>query len=190
MQAFLVKATSNSPFATLEIPYKSATLKNEVKQTAPGIKKTASQNNDVYTRIDVKGSRFADNMWIFTVPTCSHNFDNGWDGRKINGSALTPQLFAMEEDGNYQINAVDDINNSFLGFQAGEDVDYTIKFIHENTESVFSHLYLQDMVENKVVEITKSGTEYTFEAHKTDPVKRFKILSNSFLSNLEEMICN
>ena len=186
MQAFLVKATSNSPFATLEIPYKSATLKNEVKQTAPGIKKTASQNNDVYTRIDVKGSRFADNMWIFTVPTCSHNFDNGWDGRKINGSALTPQLFAMEEDGNYQINAVDDINNSFLGFQAGEDVDYTIKFIHENTESVFSHLYLQDMVENKVVEITKSGTEYTFEAHKTDPVKRFKILSNSFLSNLEE----
>jgi len=178
MQAFLVKAISNSIFATLNIPYQSVALKNDVKQTAPVIKETSSQSNYNYTRIDVKGSRFADRMWIFTIPTCSHDFDNGWDGRKNMGSPLTPQLFAMEEDENYQINAVDDINNSYLGFIAGEDTGYELTFTHKNIESLNFRIYLEDMRVNKVVEITKSGTTYSFIAQKSEPVKRFKIITN------------
>jgi hypothetical protein len=184
MQAFLVKATSNSVFATLNIPYQSVVLKNDVKQTAPGIKEKTSQSKNVYTRIDVKGSRFADKMWIFTVPSCSHDFDNGWDGRKYLGSPLTPQLFAMEDDENYQINAVDDINNSYLGFMAGEDTGYELTFTHENMESLNSKIYLEDMIQNKVVEITKSGTSYSFESHKSEPLKRFKIMTNPLITDL------
>jgi len=182
MQAFLIKATTNSPEATLDIPYQSIIQKNEVKQTAPGIKEATSLRKDIYTRIDVKGSRFADRMWIFTVPTCSHNFDNGWDGRKYRGSTLTPQLFVMEEDDNYQIDAVDDINNSYLGFITGEDTGYKLTFTHSNMELLNSRIYLEDMVENKVVEITKSGTNYTFQAYQSDPVKRFKIITNPLIT--------
>ena len=184
MQAFLVKATSDSQDATLEIPYKLVTQKNDVKQTAPGIKQTASENNDLYTRIDVKGSRFSDKMWIFVVQSCSHDYDNGWDGRKFQGSPLTPQLFAMEEDEDYQINAVNDINNSYLGFMKGEDTSYELTFTHENMGLLSSSIYLEDLVENKMVEITNSGTTYMFTANQSDPVKRFKIITNPLITDL------
>jgi len=186
MQAFLVKALMNSDNATLEIPYSSVALKNAVKQTAPGLIKTKSDNLSVFTRIDVKGSRFGDCMWIFTDPACSHGFDNGWDGRKFTGSPLTPQLFAMEEDEIYQINAVDDINNSVLGFQAGEDTSYKLTFTHQNMESIGNRIYLHDLLENKVVEITKNGSAYAFTAHQTDSLKRFKIVTSPYITVLEE----
>jgi len=186
MQAFLVKANNNSIDATLDIPYSSVAIKNDVKQSAPGIKGLKPENTTVFTRIDVKGSRFADRMWIFTDAGCSHNFDNGWDGRKFIGSSLTPQIFAMEEDEYYQINAVDDINNSYLGFLAGEDSNYAITFTHENIQTYYSGIYLQDLKENKVVDISTGGTIYSFEANKTDSLKRFKILTFPVITALDE----
>jgi hypothetical protein len=185
MQAFLVKATNNSTDATLNIPYSSVVQQNTSRQTAPSVK-TGVEFANVNSRIDVKGSRFADRMWLFTVPTCSHNFDNGWDGRKFIGSPLTPQLFAMENDDNYQIDAVDDINNSILGFLPGEDSNYTITFTHTNMESLCSRIYLQDLLSNKVVEITKSGSEYSFVSLQTDTVKRFRILLSPYITDSNE----
>jgi hypothetical protein len=185
MQAFLVKATGNSTNATLNIPYSSVIQQNETRQTAQSVK-TLNQKKIVSTRIDVKGSRFADRMWLFTVPTCTHSFDNGWDGRKFMGSPLTPQLFAMENDDNYQIDAVDDINNSALGFLAGEDSNYTLTFTHTNMDSLCSRIYLQDLVANKVVEITKSGSEYSFVSLQTDSVERFRIITSPYITDSNE----
>ena len=125
-------------------------------------------------------------MWIFTDALCSHGFDNGWDGRKFIGSSLTPQLFAMEEDENYQINAVDDINNSTLGFFPGEDTSYTLSFTHENMDTRYSRIYLQDLKENNMVEITKSGSAYSFEANSSDSLKRFRILTMPVITRLVE----
>jgi len=187
MGAFLVKAMSNSPEATLNISYSSVVMKNQLKQSAPAFHPSEITDKPKYTRIDVKGSRFSDCVWLFSVPTCTHNFDNGWDGRKMQGSSLTPQLFAMETDGNYQINAVDNINNSYLGFQAGEDTRYTLTFTHENTGIFNTQLYLQDLTENKMIDITKSGTEYIFDAPQSGlPVKRFKIITSPYLSGNDD----
>ena len=74
-----------------------------------------SAQNLVATRIDVKGSIYSDKMWIFTVATCTRNYDNGWDGFKMFGSPITPQLYALEPDGNYQIDVIPNINNTCLG---------------------------------------------------------------------------
>jgi hypothetical protein len=118
MQAFLVRAHDNSIHSKFSIPYSSAIAKNNEMQRAPESKK-------VLTLIDVIGTRFSDCLWLFTDSTCTHSFDNGWDGIKFIGSPLAPQLFAMEADGNYQINTVNDVNNTELGFQAGEDTQYS-----------------------------------------------------------------
>jgi len=185
MQAFLVIRPEVGTDFNFKIPYSSVT-QNVDKQRAPAANKVPLKKK-VFTRIDVSGSRFSDRMWIFSDSVCTHNFDNGWDGRKFLGSFMAPQLFAMEADGDYQINAVDDINNTELGFRAGEDLNYVLTFTHQNMEASCSGLFLLDLKENTVMNITKSGTEYPFLAEHTETAeKRFVILTSPALSDSEE----
>jgi hypothetical protein len=176
MQGFLVLMNTTTPTSTtFGIPYSSVAVKNNDLQRV----KSDQNANKIFTRIDVNGSRFSDKMWIFTDPACSHNFDNGWDGAKFLGSTLAPQIYAMENEGDYQVNSVDNINNTNIGFLAGEDTNYTLKFTHENSTSQYSSLYLVDLQENTTTDITASGTTYTFSAVQTSqPVNRFKIVTS------------
>jgi len=178
MQGFLVKALSSSALATFSIPYSAVAVKDTAMQRAPSAYK-AGPSDKVFTIIDVKGSRYSDRMWIFSDTTCTRGFDNGWDGYKFLGSSLAPQLCAMEVDANFQVDAVDDINNSYLGFQAGEDTQYTLTFTHQNLEARYTELYLLDLLDNTVIDITQSGTLFSFVAQQTtDPVKRFKLVTS------------
>jgi len=143
------------------------------------IQKVTPVDSTVITIIDVKGSRYTDKMWIFSIPQCTRNFEQGWDGYKMFNSTKTPQLFAIEEDGNFQVNSIPDMNKSYLGFRAGEDTSYTLTFTHYNLELSSKELYLVDLLENKVVDIYASGSQYTFVAHHTFmPVKRFEIVTS------------
>jgi hypothetical protein len=97
------------------------------------------------------------------------------------GDALTPQIFAIEPDNNYQVDAVDDINNTILGFQAGADSEYTITFTHQNLLSKYQGVYLLDLVENKTTDMTESGSTYSFVAESTPTtVKRFMIITRPY----------
>jgi len=123
-------------------------------------------------------------MWLFSHSGCSGNFDNGWDGTKIMGSALTPQIFAIEPDGNYQVNTVDDLNNTGLGFQAGQEKEYTLTFTHQNLRNKYLAMYLYDISENKTVDITESGTNYSFTAESTPTYqKRFIVATRNIETN-------
>ncbi|HEY6914356.1 MAG TPA: hypothetical protein VI413_06750 [Paludibacter sp.] len=159
---------------------KTSTLKSLIVTLAIILSSSqAFAQNMVDTRIDVKGSRYTDQMWVFAVSTCTRDFDNGWDAYKMFGSVVTPQLFAWEANGNFQIDAVPDFNNTYLGFRAGEDSVYTFTFNHEYVDQMYTQLYLIDSVANKTVNIFASGTQYTFTVQKTDmPVKRFKIVTS------------
>lgn len=181
MQGFLVKNTAETTFI---LNYNSLKMNN----TAPQRVKSNVQESDekVFTLVEVKGARFSDQLWLFNAKECSHNFDNGWDAHKYFGSGSTPQLYAAEQDGDYQINAVDNLNQTVLGFRNGEDDKYVIRFFHKNINEVYPNLYLFDLLKNTSIDISKSGTEYEFEANPTtDATKRFKILtSNESIDNL------
>ena len=134
--------------------------------------------NRVGTIIDIKGSRFSDRLSVYSDSASTVNYDKGWDVSKTFGSALNPQLYAMEADGNYQINSVSDINNTSLGFLPGEDRNYTLTFTHENVDLRYQELYLVDLLENKTIDIYTSGTAYSFVAEQTNtPVNRFRIIT-------------
>ena len=131
------------------------------------------------TRIDVMGSRFSDQLWFFSVPSCTRGFDNGWDGFKMTGNILTPQLFAMEADANFQVDAIPDLNNTYIGFKSGEDTVYTFTFNHENLSVGYTQLYLVDSVANKTIDVYQTGTTYTFTAPFTaNAVRRFKLTTS------------
>ena len=174
MQGFLVKTFNNT--GTITIPY-TAACQNAEMLRVKGLAEPDTQSK-VFTKVEVSGKYSSDCMWIFSDKNCKHGFDNGWDGTKIPGAAITSQLFAMEPDGNYQIAAVDDLNETYLGFSAGQDYNYSLKFTHQNIESKYENLYLIDLVNNNCVDITANGSEYPFQAFSTpNAVKRFKIVS-------------
>jgi hypothetical protein len=177
MQGFLVKAMSNSPNATFSIPYNSVIANNDQQRVRGLVRSTVS--NKVVTRIDVKGERFSDRLWIFTDSRCSRTFDRGWDGRKMFGSSQTSQLYAIEENENYQINATDNMNETALGFMAGNDSKFKLTFTHKNLDLSYSKVYLVDAVDNKTIDVTANGSEYEFMANSGSlATQRFKILTN------------
>lgn len=139
----------------------------------------ASAQDLVGTRIDVQGTRFSDQMWLFSVPSCTYYFDNGWDGYKMFGTTMAPQIFAIEPDGYYQVASIPNVNNTYIGFSAGVDTTYTLTFSHQNIAVSYQQLYLIDSVANKTVDIYPEGSTYTFTALVTpEPVKRFKIVTS------------
>jgi hypothetical protein len=156
---------------------RSIALKNNVRQLAEGTVKI-NDSIPVWTQIDVKGSVFSDRMWIFSDSICTHSFDNGYDGEKFIGSYVSPQIYAMEADGIYQVNSVDDMNNTYLGFQPGEDSIYTMTFTHQNLNLMYSGAYLLDSLRGTTTDITASGSTYTFQVLAADTIeKRFKIVT-------------
>ena len=138
-----------------------------------------SAQNLVGIRIDLKSANYADKMWFFSVATTTRNYDAGWDGYKGTSGPLALQFFAWEADGNYQIDVVPDLNNSYIGFKAGSDSVYTLTFSQENIALGYQQLYLIDSVANNFISIYEDGAKYTFTAHQTlGAIKRFKIVTS------------
>ena len=188
MQSFLVKALGSTANATLGISYSAVKTKNTTQQRTKS-SVTAATTDKVSLMIEVAGTRFTDKVWIFSDPSCSSAFDNGWDGRKFSGSVYTPQLYAMEPDDVYQIDAVGELNNVYLGFQAGEDTQYTMTFTPENVLNQVSGLYLLDILENRTIDILTPGTTYTFTT--TKPVsleKRFQIVTTPLEATVPDVV--
>ena len=134
----------------------------------------------VNTYITVKGAQSSDQMWVFSIPTCTRSFDNGWDGYKMIASSASVQLYAAEATGNFQVDAVPTLNNTVIAFKAGIDREYTLTFTNQTLSLQYTQLYLIDSVANKVVDIYLSGTEYAFTAEATETaVKRFKLVTTN-----------
>jgi hypothetical protein len=192
MGSMLVKVKDNVPNSTVNSYFNinySGVMPNSDPMRIRGAEnadyvENNENNNVVSTVIDVRGKYSGDKMWIFSKDGATRNFDNGSDGFKISGSALAPQIYAVENDGIYQIDAVADMNNTNIAFQAGQDTEYTMTFIHENSEIQYSGIYVHDLVLNTVQDITESGSTYTFTAGSTPkPVVRFKIIAESLKKN-------
>lgn len=138
------------------------------------------------TVIDVVGSRYGDSMWLFTVDGTTELYDNGWDGLKIFGSALAPQIYVAGLDFNYQVYTSSNINNTVLGFIPGEDSVYSMIFRHYNIEQKYPELYLIDKLENNVVNISQEGYNYIFKSFPGEPLNRFEIVTS--LSNVPDSV--
>ena len=168
MQGFLVKGSSTS---TISIPY-SSLISSTTQMRSP------KANEFPATRIDAIGNQSSDRLWIFSGSNFTRKYDNGWDGPKIIVPGAT-QLYAIEDDGNYQIAALNDINETNLGFNAGYNGICKLVFNHQNIETIYGSIYLIDLKENIKIDITENGSEYSFSTLTTDNPNRFKIVTNT-----------
>ncbi len=181
MSSMLTKVITSTTNAYVNLNYSSVVMGNTDRQRAPGMRKSkVSEDEIVSTVVTVDGATSGDKVWLFASDTFTRTFDNGYDGIKVYPATGKARLFASESDNDYQINAVDDLNNTNLKFRAATgDTNYTLTFEHENTENKYESLFLYDMVADTLVDITESSSTYTFNAtNTTSSVLRFRIIAN------------
>ncbi|MBN2767401.1 MAG: hypothetical protein JXR27_13610 [Paludibacteraceae bacterium] len=177
MGSMLVRALTANSNAYINLNYNNVIMGNTDRL------RTRSQTDIISekisaTRIEVEGEFGADKMWVVSKSTYNKKFNNGADGYKFTGNALSPQIFAIDEAGKLQINATNDMNNTVIAFSAGQDTQYQMKFIHENTDDKYSRILLHDLKKKIVVDVTKSGSTYNFEAKSTPtPEERFLLIT-------------
>lgn len=190
MQGFSVMrqdATGTDADNTFTLTYSSKEVgdKNETH-----VRSVDRDNKEVYTFISMESEHCQDFVWISIRPDCRKGFDNGWDGRKIVGMSAAAQVFTMEgeEDELFQISVMDDLNDTYLGFRATEkDTEYKLTFTHKNLQSEYKQLKLIDLLGNKTVDVTESGSTYTFTANNaTDIRKRFRLEATPATSSLPD----
>jgi len=178
MQGFLVKAMSSATGKTISISYSSVVVKNTTQQRAKAAEGTTSTDKQ-YVRIDLKADSFTvDRMWIFNEPNCTRSFDNGWDGPKILAGEGVPALFSEENDDIYQVNSVEDMSDTNIGFQGEDNKVYSLEIHSENLQQRYASIYLYDKMAEKITEISSDSTVYTFTNNSgTGTQQRFKIIT-------------
>ena len=180
MQGFIVRVTSGS--GSISIPYSSAT-KNVSSQRV-------KQNKlNPYISIDLIGENSFDKLWLIHEESADRNFNNGWDGYKMRTSNKSAALFARETSGDYQVNTVDNLDNTNICFVPGGDSKYKLKIVSRNIHDVYGSLCIIDLFKNKVIELGSDTTEYEFTSENINqPQNRFRVISSlsSILDDDEE----
>ena len=174
MQGFFVKTTGNN--AKLQLIYKRVVYDSEHFKTSTSPLRAPSRVNKEepeVMRVVVSGNNGADQLYLLSRSGFSNQFEDGWDGRKIEGdTALVPTLAVIKEAGNMAVAAIPSLDERELSFRAGSDSAYTFSFNYEGET-----IYLYDRLADLSVEI-KTGNTYSFTAENKTPAKRFLITKN------------
>lgn len=177
MQGFFVK-TDPSKEASLKLVYNRVVYDAKYFKTSTqpmrAPRRVAAEGNapDVM-RLIVAGESFGgDQVHILSRGDFSEQFEDGWDGRKIEGDEGAPMLAVVKEAGNMAVAAIGSLEERELSFRVGEDTEYTFHFNYEGET-----IYLYDRLADQAVEI-KTGNTYSFTAENKTAAKRFIITKN------------
>ena len=166
MQSFSVFTTAASQTMTLEyekLVYNPA--KTDAGIVPNRVKKREGEVAPEVVKLHVSAvSGYAANAFVLGREDFTDGFDNGWDGRYMEGDEEAPQLFSLSADGNMSVNCVPEIEGTVLSFKAGSlDKNYTFIFEYNDAEE----LYLKDL-ETDSCTLVQTGVSYDF---KTDDKK-------------------
>lgn len=172
MQGFLIRVldgTASDEDRTLRFDYSSLTYNTMQLRSTP---------SKAYLKIDLESNRYADQAWLFKEPHCTSEFDNGWDGHKLLSSTTEAYVYIATDNNNFQVSSTNELNDTYLGFQAGEkDVNYTLRLNTHNLSLHYHSLYLIDEETGISTDLLQTDSvAYEFTAIPgTKTTDRFKI---------------
>ncbi|MGN0227865.1 MAG: InlB B-repeat-containing protein [Paludibacteraceae bacterium] len=175
MQGFFVKTTAAD--ATLDLVYNRVVYDAKYFKTSTqpmrAPRRAAADNAPEVMVLTVCGNEFGgDRVHILSRGDFSDNYEDGWDGRKIEGDTVAPKLAVVKEGGEMAVAAIPTAEERFLSFRAGDDKQYTFTFNYEGET-----IYLYDRVMEQATEI-KTGNTYSFTADNKIAAQRFLITKN------------
>lgn len=177
MQGFFIKTTPTEE-ASLKLVYNKVVYDATYFKTSTQPMRAPSRTGapDVM-RLIVCGDLYgADQVYVLSRSDFSDNYEDGWDGRKIEGDTDAPMLALVKEGGEMAVAAVETANEHYLSFRAGKDEQYTFRFDYEGET-----LYLYDLELHITTPIQTDNT-YTFTANNGEAINRFLITDNPHLT--------
>lgn len=116
-------------------------------------------------------SGWGDVLKMFIHEDFSQEYENGWDGPKMEGMWEAPKLYALNNEGEMAVSCVPTAENSVIAFHAGTaSNEYTFTFKYSGEDE----LVLKDTktgIETPIVD----GETYEFTSNKGDDDMRFVI---------------
>lgn len=175
MQSFSIYSTAASQTVSLDyskLVYDPAVAGLAIQPNRAQERRRVGGEEMEFLKARVAGlNGWADEVKIYSREDFVTEYENGFDGPKMFGESVAPQMYAMTMDGNMAINCVPTMEGTVLGFRKGSgDSEYTFSFDYEGAET----LYLNDL---KAQTSTLIGAEssYTFTAAADDDEARFII---------------
>ncbi len=121
-------------------------------------------------KLFVGGNRYDDRLILLEREDFTNGFDDGWDGDKWSGNSVAPALWTLRNDNTHEaVSAIPDFEGTIIGFQAGEDDEYTFRFDYSGEADA---IYLLD-TETKVYTRVLTGNTYTFTTADKAEHQRF-----------------
>ena len=121
-------------------------------------------------KLFVGGNRYDDRLILLEREDFTNGFDDGWDGDKWSGNSVAPALWTLRNDNTHEaVSAIPDFEGTIIGFQAGEDDEYTFRFDYSGEADA---IYLLD-TETKVYTRVLTGNTYTFTTADNAEHQRF-----------------
>ena len=179
MQSFSV-FTNAAGGSSVTLDYNKIVYQPALSGTVPGPNRAphrvvAEEANKIRLFVHAE-SGYGDQLYMWERSDFSEAFENGWDGHKLFGESVAPQLFALSPDGDLAINCIPTFEGVQMGFKAGEqDNSYTFTFEYSDEAQP---LYLLDINTNTYTQIT-SDTSYSFTTTDTDVHNRFVLTYNA-----------
>ena len=154
-----VYVIANEDGASIKLDYNKHIYRAEAKNMNHNMRAPKIEDKDfmrVRMQVGSKNSG-ADRMYVIQYGECTSGYDNGYDARNILAEGQA-NIYTSEQDGEMEISVSDNINETYIGFSAGSDSEYTLRFT-----SVVGELYLKDL-ETETIMAIMDGEEYTFYA--------------------------
>ena len=126
-----------------------------------GRNESAEKQNTDFQRVRLQvtsENSGADRMYIIQDSMATSGYDNGYDAPKQMADNLM-NIYTNEPFGKMEISSTDNMNEMYIGFQAGDDSQYTMTF----SSLIGDSLYLYDMEADEYIEMTENG-KYQFSA--------------------------
>ena len=113
----------------------------------------------------------ADRLYVIQDTSATSGYDNGYDAPKQMADGLM-NIYTTELFGKMEISSTDHMDGMYIGFEAGEDSDYTMTF----SSLVGDSLYLYDLEQDSIIKMV-NDEQYQFiaEPNSTNDL-RFQIL--------------
>ena len=175
MQGFFVYiAPGKGASATLTLDYSRVVMDEEgCRTTATPMRAPARPDADeVQTMtVTVANALWSDRVWLLRGNDFTPAFDNGWDGRKVNGQAPVSLAVETEQDA-LAVAATREWEGTALSFAGHRGLPYTLTLNLPQTLS--EPLWLLDRLTEQRTPVT-DGATYSFTASDND-TRRFLLV--------------
>ena len=130
------------------------------------------QNDFLRLRIQVNSANSgADRMYIIQDSNTTSDYDNGYDAPNQFAEGMA-NIYTTESFGKMEVSCSNNIDSMYIGFQAGNDNQYTLTF----SSIIGDSIYLKDLSNDTIFQVFEDGQyQFTAQPLSTNDL-RFQVL--------------